>query len=44
MYYLTFLLPEAQDLLQRHGFAVEVHSLGFPGRWASLRLVLARKP
>jgi SAM-dependent methyltransferase len=44
MYYLTFLLPEVQDLLQRHGFAVEVRSLGFAGRWASLRLILARKP
>jgi SAM-dependent methyltransferase len=44
MYYLTFLLPEVEDLLRRHGFAVEVGPLGFPGRWASLRLVSATRP
>ena len=27
MYYLTFLLPEVEDLLARHGFAVEVKRL-----------------
>jgi SAM-dependent methyltransferase len=30
MYYLTFLLPEVEDLLARHGFSVEVKQ--FPGR------------
>jgi SAM-dependent methyltransferase len=30
MYYLTFLLPEVEDLLARHGFSVEVKQL--PGR------------
>jgi hypothetical protein len=27
MYYLTFLLPEAKELLSRHGFSVEVKQL-----------------
>src|SRR5919108_743962 len=27
MYYLTFLLPEVEDLLSRHGFSVEVKQL-----------------
>src|SRR5205823_390246 len=44
MYYLTFMLPETQDLLQRQGFAVEVSPLGFRDRWANLRLVCATKP
>jgi SAM-dependent methyltransferase len=44
MYYLTFLLPEVQELLQRHGFVVEVRPLGFAGRGASLRLVSAIRP
>jgi SAM-dependent methyltransferase len=43
MYYLTFLLPEVQDLLQQHGFTVEVRPLGFAGRGSSLRLVSATK-
>jgi SAM-dependent methyltransferase len=44
MYYLTFLLPEAADQLRRAGLEVEVRELGLPGVWASLRLVLARRP
>jgi ubiquinone/menaquinone biosynthesis C-methylase UbiE len=31
MYYLTFLVPEVQDLLSRHGFSVEVKQL--PGNF-----------
>jgi hypothetical protein len=30
MYYLTFLVPEVQSILARHGFSVEVKEL--PGR------------
>jgi SAM-dependent methyltransferase len=44
MYYLTFLLPEVEELLRRQGFTVDVRPLGFGDRWASLRLVSARKP
>jgi SAM-dependent methyltransferase len=44
MYYLTFLLPEVTELLERHGFAVAVQALGLPGRESSLRLVCATKP
>jgi SAM-dependent methyltransferase len=44
MYYLTFLLPEVQDLLRRHGFTVEVCDLGHGVRWANLRLVIAARP
>jgi ubiquinone/menaquinone biosynthesis C-methylase UbiE len=43
MYYLTFLLPEAGDLLRRHGFTVEVRELGHGVRWTDLRLVVAVK-
>jgi ubiquinone/menaquinone biosynthesis C-methylase UbiE len=44
MYYLTFLLPEAQKLLESNGFVVEVQPLRLTGAWASLRLVCATKP
>jgi SAM-dependent methyltransferase len=44
MYYLTFLLPEVQELLARHGFTVEVNPLGFRGHWEPLRLVCATRP
>jgi hypothetical protein len=27
MYYLTFLVPEVQSILARHGFSVEVNEL-----------------
>ena len=43
MYYLTFLLPEAQKLLEDCGFVVQIQSLGLTGPWASLRLVCATK-
>ena len=43
MYYLTFLLPEAQVLLQRHGFQVKVANDVFQGRLARLQLVIATK-
>jgi SAM-dependent methyltransferase len=44
MYYLTFLLPETQKLLECHGFAVEVQPLLLPGPWARLHMVCATKP
>jgi ubiquinone/menaquinone biosynthesis C-methylase UbiE len=43
MFYLTFLLPDAQKLLEEHGFTVDVETLGFEGRFASLRLVCATR-
>jgi SAM-dependent methyltransferase len=43
MYYLTFLLPEAQKLLEANGFDVEVKASGFAGPWAALRLVTATR-
>ena len=44
MYYLTFLLPEAEVLLRRQGLTVEVRELGLPGEYAALRLVIAQRP
>jgi ubiquinone/menaquinone biosynthesis C-methylase UbiE len=44
MYYLTFLLPQVQALLERHGFTVEVRDLGFQRPWSSLRMVIATRP
>jgi ubiquinone/menaquinone biosynthesis C-methylase UbiE len=41
MYYLTFLLPEVERLLQQHGFEVEVRDMGFKGMWSIARLVIA---
>ena len=43
MYYLTFLLPEVQILLERHGFDVDVRPGGFEWPWRGLRLVTATK-
>jgi hypothetical protein len=43
MYYLTFLLPEVEKLLQCHGFAVEVRDMGFKGMWSAARLVIATR-
>jgi SAM-dependent methyltransferase len=43
MYYLTFLLPEAQRLLERHGFDVAVIDDAFAGRLRALKVVLATK-
>lgn len=44
MYYLTFLLPGATILLERHGLRTDTRDLGFTGPWSSLRLVIATKP
>jgi ubiquinone/menaquinone biosynthesis C-methylase UbiE len=44
MYYLTFLLPEVETLLRRHGFQVEVREMGFQGPWSVARLVIATRP
>ena len=43
MYYLTFLLPQAQRLLERHGFDVAVRADLFSGPFHSLRTVIATK-
>ena len=43
MYYLTFLLPGVRQLLERHGFEVEVHDNAFAGRLAVLKVVVATK-
>ena len=40
MYYLTFLLPEAKNLLEDFGFNVQVHR-PFPKPFERLRLVVA---
>jgi ubiquinone/menaquinone biosynthesis C-methylase UbiE len=44
MYYLTFLLPQAEVLLRRQGLTVEVRELGLSGEYAALRLVIAQRP
>jgi ubiquinone/menaquinone biosynthesis C-methylase UbiE len=43
MYYLTFLLPECQQLLEKHGFDVDVRSAGHTGIFSRLRLVTATR-
>jgi ubiquinone/menaquinone biosynthesis C-methylase UbiE len=43
MYYLTFLLPDVQSLLEAHGFDVQVRDGDFEGMWSALRLVVATK-
>ncbi len=43
MYYLTFLLPEAQRLLEANGFDVVVHAECFDWPFNSLRLVTATR-
>ncbi len=43
MYYLTFLLPDVQRLLEREGFRVEVHADAFRGPLAPLQVVVATK-
>ncbi|HUE69691.1 MAG TPA: class I SAM-dependent methyltransferase [Pirellulaceae bacterium] len=42
MFYLTFLLPEARQLLEKYGFEVEVHS-PFTGRLRFLKVVVGAK-
>jgi len=44
MYYLTFLLPDVQRLLERQGFEVAVFDDAFEGRYALLRVVVATRP
>jgi ubiquinone/menaquinone biosynthesis C-methylase UbiE len=44
MYYLTFLLPEAKQLLEQHGLAVTVHSNLFPPPLRALKVVIGTKP
>ena len=41
MYYLTFLLPKAKGLLERHGFDVQETPLGLSGQFSVFRLVTA---
>jgi ubiquinone/menaquinone biosynthesis C-methylase UbiE len=43
MFYLTFLLPQCQTLLESHGFDVQVRNDVFTGRLARLRLVIATR-
>jgi len=43
MFYLTFLLPQAKVLLERHGFEVVVHDEAFSGRLRVLKVVVATK-
>jgi ubiquinone/menaquinone biosynthesis C-methylase UbiE len=43
MYYLTFLLPEAQALLEKQGLGVEVRELTSEWPWANLCLVIAAR-
>jgi len=43
MYYLTFMLPEVQTLLEAHGFDVEVKNAGMEGPWSVLRIVTATR-
>lgn len=43
MYYLTFLLPEAQKLLEANGFDVDVCEGGFEWPFTGLRLVTATR-
>jgi SAM-dependent methyltransferase len=44
MYYLTFLLPDVVELLQKQGLVVETRELALDKRWAELRLVSAMRP
>jgi SAM-dependent methyltransferase len=43
MYYLTFLLPRAAQLLEREGFRATIDERVFTGRLAPLKLVIATK-
>jgi ubiquinone/menaquinone biosynthesis C-methylase UbiE len=43
MFYLTFLLPRAVELLESHGFDVTVHDDAFSGRLVPLRVVTGTK-
>jgi SAM-dependent methyltransferase len=43
MYYLTFLLPAAKQLLEAHGFDVEIRDGVFPWPIGGLRLIIATR-
>jgi len=43
MFYLTFLLPHARNLLQHHGFDITIHDDAFTGRFRPLKVVVAKK-
>jgi ubiquinone/menaquinone biosynthesis C-methylase UbiE len=43
MYYLTFLLPRSQRLLEASGFDVQIDETCFTGRLSPLKLVIATK-
>jgi ubiquinone/menaquinone biosynthesis C-methylase UbiE len=43
MYYLTFLLPDAQKLLEQAGFEVAVNDTAFAKPWGALKLVTATR-
>ena len=43
MFYLTFMLPAAQRLLEANGFTVELPDVAFERPWRGLRLVTATK-
>jgi SAM-dependent methyltransferase len=44
MYYLTFLLPNVENLLRNQRLDVEIRDLGLGKPWTDLRLVVARRP
>lgn len=44
MYYLSFVLPHAQRVLERQGFVCQVLDGRFPVPFSQLKIVLARKP
>jgi ubiquinone/menaquinone biosynthesis C-methylase UbiE len=43
MFYLTFLLPRAKQLLESQGFDVAVHDDAYSGRWRAMKVVVATK-
>jgi ubiquinone/menaquinone biosynthesis C-methylase UbiE len=43
MFYLTFILPDAQQLLEANGFHVELPDVTFERPWGGLRLVCATR-
>lgn len=44
MYYLSFVLPRAQRVLERQGFVCQVVDCRFPVPFNQLKVLLARKP
>lgn len=43
MYYLSFLLPQAEHLLSRHGFEVAIHDGAFAAAYRTLKVVVATR-